>query len=81
MSAEKPIVSPYATPKGVVFGVLIATAYAMALLPPIYISISANHDVVVGLPVSVWYMFGVCIFAVLTCCALYIFESVRKELD
>lgn len=81
MSAEKPIVSPNAKPKGVVFGVLIVAAYVIALLPPIYISVSAVHDVVAGLPISVWYMFGVCIFAVLTCFALYIYESVRKELD
>lgn len=81
MSAEKPIVSPNAKSKRVVFGVLILTAYVIALMPPIYISLSAVHDVVAGLPVSVWYMFGVCIFAVLTCCALYIYESVRKELD
>ncbi|WP_416416276.1 hypothetical protein [Paenarthrobacter aromaticivorans] len=81
MSAEKPIVSPNAKQKRVVFGVLIVAAYVMALMPPIYIAFSAVHDVVAGLPVSVWYMFGVCIFAVLTCCALYIYESVRKELD
>jgi len=81
MSAEKPTVSPNATPKAVVFGGLIVVAYVIALAPPIYISLSAVHDVVAGLPVSVWYMFGVCIFAVLTCSALYIYESVRKELD
>jgi hypothetical protein len=81
MSAENPIVSRNATPKAVVFGVLIVMAYVIALAPPIYISLSAVHDVVAGLPVSVWYMFGVCVFAVLTCSALYIYESVRKELD
>ncbi|WP_416429785.1 hypothetical protein [Paenarthrobacter nicotinovorans] len=81
MSAEKPIVSPQANPKKVVFGLLFVAAFVMALTPPIYIAFTAVHDVVAGLPVSVWYMFGVCIFAVLTCCTLYIYESVRKELD
>lgn len=70
-----------ASPKRHIFGILFALAYAVALLPPIYIWASGRHGVVFGLPASVWYMLGVCVFAVAICAALYVYESFRKEVE
>jgi hypothetical protein len=68
-------------PKILVFGGLFAIAYSLALLPPVYIWASGRHGIVLGLPASLWYMFGVCIFAVGICGGLYAYELNRKELD
>lgn len=64
-----------------VFGVLFAAAYLLALLPPVYIGMTKLHDVVLGLPISVWYLFLVCLFALGLCAVLYVYESARGELD
>lgn len=70
-----------ASSKNLVFSILFALAYAMALLPPVYIGASRRHGVVFGLPASIWYMLGVCVFAVATSAALYAYESYRKEVE
>jgi hypothetical protein len=67
--------------KSRVFSILFALAYANALLPPVYIWASGRHGVLFGLPASVWYMLGICVFATATCAALYAYESSRKEVE
>jgi hypothetical protein len=64
-----------------VFGILIVVAYLAALLPPVYISMSEQRGILLGLPVPLCYLFGVCIFAIAVCAGLYIYEGSRKELD
>ena len=63
------------------FGALFGATYLAALLPPVYIGATRRHDVVIGLPLSVWYMFLVAGAAVTLCAVLYAFESAREELD
>ncbi|MEV6013093.1 hypothetical protein AB0M29_40805 [Streptomyces sp. NPDC051976] len=63
------------------FGVLFLAVYLGALLPPVYTWMSQRHGIVLSLPLSVWYMFGVCIFATAVCAGLYWYEHSRKELD
>lgn len=82
MSENRPIiVVPPRSRARWVFGALFAAAYLVALLPPIYIGATKVHDVILGLPVSVWYMFGICGFAVGLCAVLYSYEFAREELD
>ncbi|CAM5718783.1 MULTISPECIES: hypothetical protein [Streptomyces] len=64
-----------------VFGVFFVVAYLLALLPPIYIGMTKLHDVVLGLPISVWYPLLDCLFALGLCIVLYVYESAREELD
>lgn len=73
--------SPRSQPARLIFGALFIAAYVVALLPPIYIGMTKHHDVILGLPISVWYMFLVCVFAVGLCCVLYQYELAREELD
>lgn len=60
---------------------LFTATYLVALLPPVYIGMTRLHNAIFGLPVSVWYMFLVCAFAVVLCGLLYAHERGREELD
>jgi hypothetical protein len=67
-------------PKSLFF-VLFVVVYAIALLPPIYIWLGGLTQAFLGLPASVWYMFGICLLALAVCGALYRYERSRGELD
>lgn len=64
-----------------ILAALFGLTFLAALLPPVYIEMTKLHDVVIGLPVSVWYLFLVSGAAVALCAVLYAYESARGELD
>ena len=68
-------------PVRLLFGGLFVAVYLAALLPPIYVGMTKLHDVVLGLPISVWYMFLVSLSGVVLCGVLYAYELAREELD
>ncbi|SFO87142.1 hypothetical protein K8Z49_16055 [Actinomadura madurae] len=67
--------------KNMVFGVLFGIGLVVALLPPIYIWAGEQHSNLLGLPLSVLYMFGVSGYVTAVCAALYVVELARGELD
>lgn len=69
------------SPVHLLFGALFGAVYLIALAPPVYIGVTKIHDVVLGLPLSVWYLFLVSGIAVALCAGLYAYESARGELD
>ena len=62
-------------------GVLFGVTFLGALLPPVYIGATKLHDVLFGVPLSIWYLFLIAGAAVALCVVLYFYESSREELD
>ncbi|GHF83554.1 high-affinity Fe2+/Pb2+ permease [Amycolatopsis bartoniae] len=68
-------------PGTVLFGALFALVYAVALAPPVYITLSRQHGMLLSIPASVWYMLLVSAAAIAVTYGLWLLERRRGVLD
>lgn len=63
------------------FGSLFMLIFVLALAPPLYISLSSEHSLFVGVPGSIWYLLLVSAAPILVACGLWRAEGRRGDLD
>ena len=68
-------------PANSVFIALFALVNAIALLPPVYIAMSHQHGLVIGVPISVWYMIFVSAAAIAAVTGLWGTECRQGAVD
>lgn len=68
-------------PANSVFIALFALVNAIALLPPVYIALSHQHGLVVGVPISVWYLVLVSAAAIVAVTGLWVTECRQGAVD
>ena len=68
-------------PANSVFIALFALVNAIALLPPVYIAMSHQHGLVIGVPISVWYMIFVSAAAIAAVTGLWVTECRQGAVD
>lgn len=68
-------------PENSAFIALFALVNAIALLPPVYIALSNQHGLILGLPISVWYLVLVSAAAIAATTGLWVSECRRGVVD
>lgn len=68
-------------PENSAFIALFALVNAIALLPPVYIALSHQHGLVMGVPISVWYLILVSAAAIAATTGLWVSECRRGVVD
>lgn len=63
------------------FIALFVLINTIALFPPLYIALSRQHDLVFGVPISVWYLVLVSAAAIAATTGLWVSECRRGVVD
>jgi len=66
---------------GALFAALFVLVYAVALLPPVYISLSRQHALIAAVPASIWYLILTSAAPIAVTYGLWLVESRRGALD
>ena len=66
---------------GVLFAVLFTLVYAVALLPPVYITLSRQHALIAAVPASIWYLILASAAPIAVTYGLWLVGSRRGALD
>ena len=67
--------------RNIAFGALFALINMIALWPPLYIAMSHQHGLVIGVPMSVWYLILVSAAAIAAVTGLWVTECRQGAVD